>query len=196
MKEFEVKIQEVLERIVTVTADSREQALEKVEAMWLDSDIVLDSNDFVDVDYEIEKERDIEQAEIDIILVKPEERAVKTKIKNELNAFQSIVEGYVEIIRPFNDNVAIILNEEGKLNYLQPNRGLRDDNNKLYDIIVGNFIVVGLNGNKFCSLTDSQLEKYIKKFEKPEVFIRKGDRICVLPVQNYISNKKIDRDAR
>lgn len=49
MDKFKVKIVERLERVVKVEAESFEDARDKVEAMYKNCDIVLDSGDFVGV---------------------------------------------------------------------------------------------------------------------------------------------------
>lgn len=46
MKEFNIKIKEVLVRTVPIKADSYESALEKVEEMYKNSLIILDADDF------------------------------------------------------------------------------------------------------------------------------------------------------
>ena len=53
MQEQKVEIKETLSRIVTVNAENEEDAYNEAEVLWGDGDIVLDSSDFVDVDYEV-----------------------------------------------------------------------------------------------------------------------------------------------
>lgn len=73
---------------------------------------------------------------------------------------QSIVEGHIE---PFGLEDAVgIVNEEGKILGLEPNR--RHGN----DILVGNVIIVGSGEEDFISLTKEQIEKYSKLFYEPE----------------------------
>lgn len=50
MKEFDVEITETLQKTVTVEADSKE-ALRIVKDMWKNSDIILDAENFIDVEY-------------------------------------------------------------------------------------------------------------------------------------------------
>ena len=52
MKEFEVTITETLQKSVVVEADSKDDAIQMVEDMWKDADIILDSENFVGVEYE------------------------------------------------------------------------------------------------------------------------------------------------
>lgn len=50
-----------------------------------------------------------------------------------------MVSGKIEVVYPFDDPVGLIMNEEGKLLGLTPNRALKDNNGRTYDIIFGNF---------------------------------------------------------
>lgn len=45
MKKYQVEVAETLARIIEVSAESEAEAIEKVEQMYYDSAIVLDSND-------------------------------------------------------------------------------------------------------------------------------------------------------
>jgi len=47
MKQYDVKITEVLQRVVTVEASNEEDAINKVHDMYNDCEIVLDADDFV-----------------------------------------------------------------------------------------------------------------------------------------------------
>lgn len=72
---------------------------------------------------------------IKVVLAQPNKKAVVTEIENTLKSLQRIVGGYIECIYPFDDNVGIICNEEGKLIGLEPNRVLRDEEGNTVDII-------------------------------------------------------------
>jgi hypothetical protein len=53
MKKFQVEVCETLIRIVTVEAQSEEQALEFVKYDYNNAELVLDSDDFFDVDFNL-----------------------------------------------------------------------------------------------------------------------------------------------
>jgi len=53
MKEYQVEVVETLIRIVTVEATSEEQALEFVRYDYNNAELVLDSDDFFEVEFEI-----------------------------------------------------------------------------------------------------------------------------------------------
>jgi hypothetical protein len=52
-KEYSVEVVETLIRIVTVEATNEEQAIEQVMNDYNNAELVLDSNDFFDVEFEI-----------------------------------------------------------------------------------------------------------------------------------------------
>ena len=74
------------------------------------------------------------------------------------------------------------LNDEGKLIGLDLNRGLRDENGEIYDIVAGTFLVVGLGEEDFASLSPELIQKYTEQFKTPERFMQINGNIVVLPV--------------
>jgi hypothetical protein len=52
-KEYSVEVVETLIRIITVEATSEEQAIEQVMNDYNNAELVLDSDDFFDVEFEI-----------------------------------------------------------------------------------------------------------------------------------------------
>lgn len=117
---------------------------------------------------------------IQVVLCEPRKKARVSTITNTLSSLQQIVGGYIEAVYPFEDPVAIICNEEGKINGLELNRALRDENGRAYDILAGSFMVVGLGVEDFASLIPEYQEKYYKLFEFPEVFLAvNGDVLAI-----------------
>ena len=97
---------------------------------------------------------------------------------------QSIVGGHIQAIYPF-PGIALVCNEEGLLLGLPPNRGLRDENGDLYDIVCGTFFLCGApsDGESFTSLTPAQVAQMERRFHAPEVFVGMGGRIVCLPME-------------
>jgi len=121
-----------------------------------------------------------ENQKIKVILCKPNETAKAIEIENSLSSLQEIVGGIIQVIYPFSDEVGIVANDEGKLLGLPLNRGLKYDNGNLYDILCGDFLVVGLGEEDFCSLSPELMEKYLYIFKYPEMFMRvNGKVICI-----------------
>ena len=49
--QYRIRIEEVLSKFVRVEADSRDDAVAKVEKMYKDSEVVLGSGDFLSVEF-------------------------------------------------------------------------------------------------------------------------------------------------
>ncbi len=60
------------------------------------------------------------------------------------------------------------------------NRALRDEDGDIYDIVAGDFLIVGLGEDTFSSLPDELITKYLDQFGTLEAFVRIGEKICVL----------------
>jgi len=93
------------------------------------------------------------------------------EMNNDLFSLQMAVGGYIEVIYPWEDKVCVICNEEGKLKGEPLNRALYDEEGKIYDIIAGTFLIVGITEDDFCSLTEEQINKYKTKFKRPEIWL-------------------------
>jgi hypothetical protein len=115
-----------------------------------------------------------------VIVVEPHKKARVEEIGRELEDLQELVGGYIEAIYPFDDPVAIVCNDEGKMNGAELNRALYDERGQVYDIICGTFFVCGLGLEDFDSLTDDLAKKYLKRFGKPEDFLNLAGRIVVI----------------
>lgn len=87
-----------------------------------------------------------------------------------LEALQGLVGGDIQAIYPYDDPVAIICNDEGKLQGLPFNRALRDESGEIYDIVAGTFAIVGLTDDSFGSLDGDLAIKYANLFKQPEQF--------------------------
>ena len=184
MKEYDIKITEVLEKTVQVQAESREEAEAIASENWNNSMYDMDSaEDYADVSFQAGEERDISPPELmDVLLVKPGEYPKPVQIGMELEDLQEAVGGYIQCVYPYEEPVGIICNEEGKLNDAVLNRALYGEDGGLQDIIAGDFLVVGLTEDSFGSLTPEQMQRYEQKFHQPETFVRMGKSIMALPI--------------
>ena len=70
-----------------------------------------------------------------VLVVEPERRPEVKEIDDSLKEMQGIVGGYIQSIYPFEEPVALVCNDEGKLMDLPANRGLRDENGLDYTIL-------------------------------------------------------------
>lgn len=83
------------------------------------------------------------QAKISVLLVEPGKYPQTVEIDNSLEAMQELVGGYIEVIMPYESQVALVCNEEGRLTNLPLNRALylgEGKNRELVDIIHGSFL--------------------------------------------------------
>lgn len=121
-----------------------------------------DSIGFAKIDFDeslVHKQDNLMQ----VVYVEPHRKPFVSEIEHTLDAEQKAVGGLIELI--YNeDGTAIICNEEGKLIGLDGNRRIGDGSS----IIAGSFFVVGLTEDDFCSLTDEEAQKYMKRFSEPE----------------------------
>lgn len=98
------------------------------------------------------------------LLVKPWEHPKIVEIASGLESLQKAVGGMIQAVYPYDDPVAIVCNEEGKLLNLPANRLLKNEEGIAYDILCGDFLIVGLNEENFADLSDELIEKYMDIF--------------------------------
>lgn len=118
-----------------------------------------------------------------VVVVEQKKKPVVQDIDTGLESMQRIVGGSIQAIYPFDEPVALICNEEGKLLNLPLNRVLRDDEGNVYDIISGTFFVCAAppDSDRFEGLTDQQVKTYLERFAVPEMFLNVGGDLFVLP---------------
>ena len=124
----------------------------------------------------------MEESTLSVLQISPGQYPKQVEISDELKALQQAVGGSIGATYPFDDPVAIVYNDDGKLMGLPLNRALRDEHGEAYDVIAGTFLVVGLSEEDFASLTPELAEKFEKQFHQPEFFIPLGRRMLVVPV--------------
>lgn len=99
------------------------------------------------------------------LLVKPWEHPKRIDIENELHILQATVGGHIEVVYPFDDPVVIVCNEDGKIRNLPANRMLKDKDGVAYDVVCGDFLVMGLDAtHDFTDLNDDLAAKYMDIF--------------------------------
>ena len=118
---------------------------------------------------------------IRVLFVEPMEKPKLINIEHTLESLQKLVGGNIESLYPWDDEVAVIACDEAKMNGSLPNRCLEDEDNNVYDIVCGNFLITGLTETDFGGLSDEMAEKYTAKFAHPEMFMRTADKklVCI-----------------
>lgn len=89
-----------------------------------------------------------------VLVKEPGKPAEVREIENTLEACQKIVDGWIEVVR-IATNVAIVVNEEGKINGMKPNFIFRGD------LICGPAFFCGItsgdDGEEFRGLDDDEI---------------------------------------
>jgi hypothetical protein len=101
---------------------------------------------------------------IKVIIVAPKKKPEVAEITNELTVLQKLVGGHIECIRQ--SGYDIIINEEGKLEGLEPNFLIYDG----IDYVAGTAVFAGVDyaEGEFKSLSDEQIKKITLNFRMVE----------------------------
>lgn len=150
----------------------------------------VDRFDFREIGFDASRTSEGKEREITVLACQPGQPAEVIRMPNELKSFQEFVGGYIQAVYPYKDPIALIVNDEGKLDGIPMNRALHTETGEIYDVIAGPMLVVGLSEENFASLDDDMLRKYQEKFKQPEKFVQIGDRIMVLKVPDPKQNEK------
>lgn len=111
---------------------------------------------------------------IQVVIVEPMKKPYKKLIKNTLETFQELVDGYIEILTightETGGTIALTLNEEGKIKNLPLNKLIHGRGGS--DALVGTFFITAFNmqGDNI-SLNDADCEKLIWTFKGMEVYL-------------------------
>ena len=133
-----------------------------------------------------------------VIVCRPGEVAVVEEIEDDLHAMQELVGGgLIQEFMPFTgadpryDDVALIVNEEGKLRKMPPSRAVFDEDGRMQDIIAGPFFIcyAPLERERFLSIPEDLEEEFRKKFELPEQFFRTENDIQVVRYEPDVREK-------
>ena len=117
-----------------------------------------------------------------VLVVEPMKEPYIKELPPGLSAMQQEVGGLIAAAYPFDDPVAVVCNDEGKINGMELNRALRDGRGGIYDIVAGPFLVTGLGEENFASLSPELAQKYMEHFKTPEMFAMVDGEITAIPV--------------
>lgn len=143
-----------------------------------------DSFGFKKVEFEPEKTQNaFEQTsnKMKVVALYPGERAKIEEIDSSLEGMQKFVGGDIEASYPFDEEVCIVCNEEGKIMGLPLNRAIyaevSENSREMIDIIAGPAFICDCSGENFASLSEEQLKHYEEMFKLPERFYRINGQI-------------------
>ena len=114
---------------------------------------------------------------MNVLMVEPGKAPHETQIGDDLQSMQALFGGYLEAVYPFEQPVALVCRESGKLDGLTLNRALRDSDGDIYDIIAGTFFIAGLGESDFTDLPHELAEQFAERFRQPEMFMRVDGKI-------------------
>lgn len=118
-----------------------------------------------------------------VLVIEPMKEPYAKEIDPGYRSLQKEVDGLIQAVYPYEDPVAIVCNDEGKLMGMELNRALRDEDGQIYDIVAGTFLVVGIDDDDFGSLSPDMVQKYTDLFKQPEQFLQINGRIVAIPVE-------------
>ena len=160
---------------------------DKKSAQLVFCDLSTPKNDGTFSVYNDIRKKLIERGKIKVLLVEPEKYPKEIVIDDSLEAMQEVVGGDIEEYMPYDDDVAIICNEEGKMRGLPLNRAVYvqdNDKKEMVDIICGKFFICYAppESESFQSLPDDMMKKYKEQFKYPERFSKEvGGNIVAEP---------------
>lgn len=116
-------------------------------------------------------------SKIKVLLIEPNKYPKMIEIEDSLEAMQELVGGDIEEYMPYEDDAALVCNDEGKINGLALNRAIYLENGgkkETTDIIAGKFFICYAppESESYRSLPEDMAKKYEKLFKYPERFSR------------------------
>ena len=132
------------------------------------------------MDYKLTEREDNmpnDNGKISVILCSSGKEAEIVEIEDSLEEMMNIVGGQIEEYMPFEDDVVIVCNADGKMNGLPMNRTIRDESGAILDVVNGDFFICygPFESETFLSLPEDLANKYLEEYRWPEqVFLRNG----------------------
>lgn len=115
---------------------------------------------------------------MNVLVVEPGMAPYEKEV-NGLKEMQATVGGLITVIYPYEEQVAIVSNDESILEGMPFNRSVEGG----YGGIFGTFFICGLGEEDFCSLPPEQMERFKKKFHQAEILVgAKGNTPITLKV--------------
>lgn len=115
---------------------------------------------------------------MNVLVVEPDYAPYEKEI-NGLPEMQATVGGKIQAIYPFEEQVAVVCNDDGIGMGLPFNRSMDHG----YGGVFGTFFVCGLGEEDFTSLTPEQMARYKQKFHQAEILLgAKGNDAITMKV--------------
>lgn len=125
---------------------------------------------------------------INILVVEPGKTPRPAQVENTLDTFTKIVGGAIEAGCYMPQAVLLVYNGEGREMGLPPNRATPGTR----DYIAGTFLLCGIDGPDFASLTPAQQFEFQELFSKPGEFMLVGsEAVCTTPGELAVISCKL-----
>ena len=101
-----------------------------------------------------------------VLVVVPKKKPFVKEIDGSLKSMQDIVGGDIQVVIPWDDDVALVCNDEGKIDGLELNRAIKNEDGETIEIIAGTFFLcyAPIDSGELSSLSDDLIMKYTKVF--------------------------------
>lgn len=144
-----------------------------------------DSIGFKEIEFDASKAKPLQENTIRVVLVEPGKQARIADIEASLEGYyRAIGADTIQAVYPYEEEVCIICDDEGKLTGRPLNRALRDEDTKeIYDIIAGTFFVCSCKEPRYTSLSTDQQRRYLNLYKWPETFFNINGKIAAVPIK-------------
>ena len=115
-----------------------------------------------------------------VLMIEPGKAPYEAELDGSLESMQKAVGGGIEGYYPYAEPVAIVCNDEGKINGLPLNRAIYNEDGEMIEIMAGTFFMAGLGEESFTNLPDYFMDQYKEQFKYPEKFYRLAGEIVAV----------------
>ncbi|MDU5218680.1 MAG: YodL domain-containing protein [Blautia producta] len=115
-----------------------------------------------------------------MLMIEPGKAPYEAELDGSLESMQKAVGGGIEGYYPYAEPVAIVCNDEGKINGLPLNRAIYNEDGEMIEIMAGTFFMAGLGEESFTDLPDYFMDQYKEQFKYPEKFYRLAGEIVAV----------------
>ena len=136
-----------------------------------------DSFGFKKIDFEPSLAVESKKEQITVVICEPGKLARVANIGTELKDLQAVVGGNIETFYPYEEQVCIVCDDEGKICGKPLNRAIYNEDGTIMDIMAGTFFICDCSKPSFGSLSKEQQQKFVNQFKYPESFFRINDEI-------------------
>ena len=147
-----------------------------------------DSIGFKPVPFNSEYAKESGNEKLTVVMLEPGKVARTAEIGSSLADLQKAVGGMIEAYYPFEEEVCIVCNDEGKFNGMSPCRAVYDPEGRMMDIIFGPCFICDCRGENFGSLSEDQIKRYTEQFKNPERYFRIDGEIKAVPYEPKVSD--------